>query len=113
MKKILRFTLAALLLVAGTLSLHLFVIGDPVDGSLVACDVTEDDNQLNIHVTTLASAIAFTDNVQLRQIGSSLYITLRKVLVSSLHSSGSQMILIEKNDLSEVYLGGKLIWSVS
>ena len=54
MKKILRFTLAALLLVAGTLSLHLFVIGDPVDGSLVACDVTEDDNQLNIHVTTLA-----------------------------------------------------------
>lgn len=113
MKKVLIFALAILLLAAGGLVLHLFVIGDPVDGSLVICDVTENGGQLNIHVTTPASAIAFTDNVQLRQSGTTLHITLRKVLVSPLYSSGSRMIWIEKNDLTEVYLGGIQIWTAS
>lgn len=111
MKKICIILAAVLLLLTSYCVLKLFVIGDPVDGTLLACDVTEDHNQLNIYVTTPASAIAFTDNVRLHQEGTTLHITLHKVLVSRFFSSGSKMLWIEKNDLTEVYLGGQLIWS--
>lgn len=110
MKKGIISILILILLATGWFALHLFVIGDPVDGNTLAIDVEEMGNQLNIHISTPASAIAFSD-VSFRHKGTALHITPRKVLVSSLHRSGSKSISVELLDETEVWLGGRLIWS--
>lgn len=110
MKKVLIITLAAAILLAAFAALRLFVIGEPVDGNGLICDVTEDDHQVNIYAAIPESAMAFTAP-RLRQQGTRLDITLRKVLVSSLYPSGEYAAYIEKCDLTEIYLGGRLIWS--
>lgn len=99
-----------LLLIIGSIALHLFVIGEPVDGNTLAIYVQETDHQVNIDVHALDSAMAFSD-VRFQHKGTVLYITLRKVLVSPLHDTGSKSIWIEKVDETEIWLGGKLIWS--
>ena len=111
MKKAILILLAVIALIISSVLLQVFVIGEPADSSILFCDVTEDDNQVNIYVFTSSSALAFTDNVTLRQEGTTLYITLRKVLVSSLYNDGTKQIRIEKNDLTMIFLGGKQIWS--
>ena len=109
-KKVFLCVLLIVLILVFGITAKIFLIGEPVDNSIVVCDVEELDDQINIYVTTPASAIAFTDP-QLRQEGTTLYITIRKVLVSSLFSSGTKMIWIEKNDLTEIVLGGEVIWT--
>lgn len=111
MRKLIFSILAVLLLVALAVPVKLFLIGEPVDGSTVVCEVQDEGHQLDIFVTTPASAIAFRDNAWLRQEGTELHITLRKVLVSSLYPSGQWSRHLEKEGLTKVYLGGKLIWS--
>ena len=108
MKKIFCIVLL-ILLIAGLTAVHLFVIGNPVDGNMLVIDVEETENQLNIHISTPASAIAFSD-VGFRHKGTALHITVRKVLVSPLHHSGTKVIYIEKMDETEVWLGGRLVW---
>ena len=98
-----------LLLLAAT---KVFIIGSPADGSTLACDVAQTEDQINLYVTTPASAIAFSD-VRLRQEGTALYITIREVLVSPLFDSGSRHIWIERNDLTKIYLGDRLVWEAS
>ena len=110
MKKVIISVLLLILLGAGLTALHLFVIGDPVDGDMLIIDVEDLENQLNIHIDTPASAMAFSD-VSFRHEGTALHITVRKVLVSTLHPSGSKSIYVKKVDETEVWLGGKLIWS--
>lgn len=88
-----------------------FIIGEPVNGNNVNCDVKETENQIDICVSTPESGIAFTDDVRMLLEGSVLNITLRRVMVSPLFSSGSRIISIEKAGLTEIYLGGKLIWT--
>lgn len=100
---------AALILLLG-FAVKLFLIGEPVDGSTLLCKVEELDNQLTIYAYATDSADAFTD-VQYRQEGTTLYITFNMVLPSPLHRNGEKCIYLEKCDLSEVYLCGKLIWS--
>ena len=112
MKKAILIILAVITLIISSVLLQVFVIGEPADSSILYCDVTEDDDQINIFVFTPSSAIAFTDDVTLRQEETTLYITLCKVLVSSLYNDGTKQIWIEKNDLTTIYLGGKQIWSV-
>lgn len=109
MRKVLLFLMAAVFIIFLGIGAKLFLIGEPVDGSTVICDVREDDHQVDIFVTTPASAIGFTD-ARLRQEGTTLYITFRKVLVSSLYDSGQKSIYIEKCDLTRIVLGGKVIW---
>lgn len=111
MKKVSFAILAVLLLIVLGTVLKLFVIGEPVDGNTVICDVTSDGHQINISVTSPDSAVAFCDNAKLHQDGNTLYITLRKVLASPLNSDGEWFLYLEKSLLTEVYLGGKLIWS--
>ena len=112
MKKTLLILLALILVVALGLAAKLFIIGSPVDSSIISCQVQEDSNQLNIYVTTPASAIAFTD-ARLHQEDTTLYITFRKVLVSPLYDSGQKSIYIENCDLTQVILGGEIIWTKS
>ena len=109
MKKVLLFLIAAVFIIFLGIGTKLFLIGEPVDGSTVVCDVREDDHQVDIFVTTPASAIGFTD-ARLRQEDTTLYITFREVLVSSLYDSGQKSIYIEKCDLTKIVLGGKVIW---
>lgn len=109
MRKVLLFLMAAVFIIFLGIGAKLFLIGESVDGSTVICDVREDDHQVDIFVTTPASAIGFTD-ARLRQEGTTLYITFRKVLVSSLYDSGQKSIYIEKCDLTRIVLGGKVIW---
>ena len=110
MKKIILSILVLLIFTAVIAALQIFVIGSPVDGNSLVIDVTETERQVNILVTTPASAVAFTDS-SLRQEGSTLSITFRQVLVSPLYSSGQKSIYLEKDLISEIYLGDKLIWT--
>ena len=91
-------------------AVKLFLIGEPVDASTLACSAEEVDNQLTIRAFSAESAVAFTD-AQYEQQGTALYITFNKVLPSPLHRNGEKCIYLEKCDLAEVYLCGKLIWS--
>ena len=111
MKKLILSVIILVLLAAGWFALDLFVIGDPVDGDTLVIDVEDLGSQLNIHIAAPDSAMAFSD-VRFRHEGTALHITVRKVLVSPLHRSGTTCIYVEKMDETEVWLGGKLIWSV-
>ena len=110
MKKLVLSIIVLFLLAAGWFALDLFIIGDPVDGNMLVIDVEDLERQLNIHIATPDSAMAFSD-VRFRHEGTALHITVRKVLVSPLHRSGTKCIYVEKMDETEVWLGGKLIWS--
>lgn len=110
MKKWIIVLTAVLLLITLGCGIKLFVIGEPVDGNTLSIDVEETDRQVNIDVHTPDSAMAISD-ISFRHEGTILYITVRKVLVSPLHDSGSNSIWIEKVDETEIYLGGKLIWT--
>lgn len=110
MKKVILSILILMILAGAIAALQIFVIGQPVDGDTLVIDVAETDHQVNILVTAPASAIAFTDT-SLRQDGATLSITFRQVLVSPLFSSGQKSVYLEKDGFSEIYLGGKLIWT--
>ena len=110
MKKVILSILVLMVLAVAIAALQIFVVGTPVDGNTLVIDVDEMENQVNILVTTPASAIAFTD-ASLRQDGNTLSITFRQVLVSPLYSSGQKSIYLEKDGFTEIYLGGKLIWT--
>lgn len=107
-KKILSILLILLILVLG-ICIMFFLIGQPVDGSTVNCDVRKSENQIDIYVTTPDSAIGLTD-FRLHQEGTTLYIDFRKVLTSPLYD-GEQSIYIEKCDLTKIILGGRVIWT--
>ena len=110
MKKKLLLAALALVLVFGAIGLTLLVIGEPVDGEEIAIEVEDLEGQVNIYISTPASALAFTD-AHLRQEGNVLTIHLRQVLVSPLYSSGTKMIWLEKGTETEIWLGGKCIWT--
>lgn len=112
MKNGLLILLAASLILALAIPAKLFLIGEPVDGTTLVCEVKEDAHQVDIFVTTPASAVAFTD-VQFRQEDTTLYISFREVLVSPLYDSGQKSIYLEKCDLTKIVLGGRVIWTIS
>ena len=110
MKKILLAGFLVLLILAVSVWVQVFLIGTPVDGNTTPIDVTEDGNVLYIHVMTAESATAYCGERR-QQEGTTLYITLRKVLVSPIHDSGYHLIAVAKDDLTSIVVGGKQIWS--
>ena len=110
MKKKLCLALLLMLILILAVPVKLFLIGQPVDGRTVNCDIRETENQFDIYITTADSAIGFTD-FRLHQEGTTLYIDFRKVLTSPLYD-GDRSIYIEKCDLTEIILGGELIWTL-
>ena len=111
MKKVLLISLSVILLLSLSITAKLFLIGQPVDGSTVNCSVRADDHQVDLLVTTPESAIGFTD-FQLHQENTTLYIDFRKVLTSPLHD-GEQSLYIEICDLTQIVLGGKVVWTLT
>ncbi len=110
MKKRITFILLALLLILAWIPLQLFVIGEPVDGEQLSWEVQAEEDILCIHISTPASAVALR-GLKVRQDGSTCHISLRKVLVSHLFSSGSASVEIDILKIDRVFLGGKLVWS--
>lgn len=109
MKKNLCIFLSLLLLTALMIPVKLFLIGDPVDGAQLYVETAEEGHQLRVSAHTAASAIALR-GWKYRQEDSTLYIRGRKVLVSPAFRSGSYETTIDTTLLSEIYLGGSLIW---
>lgn len=110
MRKKLLWAAAVLLALVLCISAKLFLIGEPLEAAQVHCTVTEANGQLKLHVSTSASAIAFR-GWKFRQEGNCLYIRARKVLVSPLFHSGVYETTITPDTLTEIYLGGDLIWA--
>lgn len=109
MKKIAAILLLLLVLCAGA-ACKLYLIGEPIDGSLLGCHTETQDNHLKLYVSTPASAIALR-GWKYRRVGDTLYISARKVLVSSLFSDGTYQTTLDISLISRIYLGGSLIWS--
>ncbi len=110
MKKVAVILFAALLLLALGCGLKLFVIGEPADGDTLVIEVKEQKGQVTIYIDSPDSAMAIS-NIRYRYEGTKLYMTVRRVLSSPLHRDGSKCIYYEITDETEIWLGGRLIWS--
>lgn len=97
-----------LLFVLGS-ALKLFVIGEPVDSAQVYCEVTVADQNLELNVSTSASAIAFR-GWKFRQEGNTLFVSARKVLVSPLFRDGVYHTSMDLGTIEEISFGGQTIW---
>ena len=109
MKRFLTAGCLLLLILAASIAAQVFLIGDPVDGNTVTMDVTEDGNIVYIHIMTVDSAMAYCGERRHRE-GSTLSITLRKVLVSPVHDSGYHIAAVDTNGLSKILVGGRQVW---
>ena len=94
------------------IGIHLFFIGEPVDGIQLICKTDYESQTLTLDISCPDSAIAL-HSWKFRQEGSILYIRARKVLVSPFFSSGHYHTSIDTSVLTDVYLGGQRIWSVN
>ena len=110
MKKILIAMLVLTVLAASYTALKLFVIGGPADDDSLAIRVEEGDGQLAIYIQTTDSAMAIS-NMQYRYGGTVMHLTVWDVLSSPLHNDGDECLYYEITDETEIWLGGKLIWS--
>ncbi len=91
-------------------SIYALVIGEPVDGKQLSYTITETgpDILLCIHSTDSAMALR---GWNYRTKGDILYISVRKVPVSPLNTQGSNQVSLSTQDLREIYLGGKRVWT--
>lgn len=110
MKKVLIPVLLLALVLAAGCWVKLFVIGEPMDGDVLAVDVQAHDNQVDIYIDSLDSAMAIS-NIQYRYEGTVLHLTVWKVLSSPLNRDGDKCLYYEITDETEIWLGGKQIWS--
>ena len=110
MKRIAIILLVLIFLTVSFALLKLFVIGEPVDADMLSVHVEESDGQVTIYMQTMDSAAALSD-IQFRYEDTVLYLTVRKVLTSPLHTSGEKCLYYEITDETEIWLGNKLIWS--
>ena len=81
-----------------------------MDGDTLAVNVHEHDNQVDIYIDSLDSAMAIS-NIQYRYEGTVLHLTVWKVLSSPLNRDGDKCLYYEITDETEIRLGNKLIWS--
>ena len=110
MKKYVVGLLVTLLIIALGIGVKLFIIGEPIDGDALAIRVEESDGQLALHIQTTDSAVSIS-NMQYRYDGTVMYLTVWKVLSSPLNNDGDISLYYEIVDETEIWLGGKLIWS--
>ena len=110
MKKCIIIILVLVVLAAVFTGLKLFIIGEPADSNNLAVRVDEGDGQIAIYVLSTDSAMAIS-NLQYRYDGSTMHITVWKVLSSPFNCDGDICLYYEIIDETEVWLNGKLIWS--
>lgn len=109
-KKVVCIVLAFLVLITASGIVQLFFIGEPLDGNTVITHVEIDGDVVYLHIMTLDSAMAFCGESRSR-VDSTLYITLRKVLVSPVHDSGYHVAAVNLDDITQIVLGGKTVWT--
>ena len=107
-KSIIAVLLILLVISFGTLKL--FVIGSPSDGSTLAVEVQHHDNQVDIYIHSIDSALSIS-NIRYRYDGTVLHLTVYKVLSSPLYRDGSKCLYYEITDETEIWLGDHLIWT--
>ena len=108
-----RKTVSALCLVLFLLLIFLcyfLFIGEPIDGAQMAYTITPSGQDLILTVQTSDSGIALR-GWKLRQEDSILYISAKKVPVSPFHSGSTYQAIFDPDIVTEVYLGGRLVWS--
>lgn len=110
MKKFIIGALPVLLVITLGIGVKLFIIGEPIDGDALAIRVEESDGQLALHIQITDSAMAIS-NMQYRYDGTVMHLTVWKVLSSPLNNDGDISLYYEIVDETEIWLGGKLIWS--
>ena len=110
MKKIIVILCCVLILLLIGSVCTLFLTGVPVQTDNLYIEVEDSGNQINIHVTTSESAAAFT-STRMHCEGTTLYITMNKVLPSPVYRTGEKSIYLEKTDFTDIFFCGKHIWS--
>lgn len=88
---------------------YFLCIGEPVDAAQVILQCQQQENQLTLDILTASSGIALR-GLRLRQHGTTLDITLRKVPVTALYSSGQVRKTLDLTGIQEVRFAGKVIW---
>lgn len=110
MKKQIVFAIPAILtVIAISVCLKLFVIGEPIDGEQMYWTASVEGQTMELHINTVESAAAFR-GWRLKRDGGALFISARKVLVSSLFSDGFYDATIDLDGVTDIYLGGRRIW---
>lgn len=99
-------TVAALI---GALAAMLFIIGTPANSESMALDIWDSDGQLQVEVSSRASANAYW-GWKTETADGVVTITAREGLVSALHSTAAAKLSVPLDGIDEVYLCGRLIW---
>ena len=107
--KIMAVIMGILLLFVFGAGLKIFVIGEPVDGEQEHCEVSVTGQNLELNVSTAASAIAFR-GWKFKQDGNTLFVSGRKVLVSPLFKEGSYKASVDLGTIEQISVGGRIIW---
>lgn len=110
MKKKIGIGIATLGIIILCILLNLFVIGEPIDGEQLAYNITQNNSTLELQVSAKESAVAFR-GWKFEQEGNNVFISVKKVLVSFLFSSGQYQTSIDIDGIENVYLGGQMIWN--
>ena len=110
MKKVVTVVLCPIILIAFSSVCYFFFIGDPIDGRQIECSIRREENTLWLDITAREESVAL-DHMELQQDGDDLYIIVRKLPVSPFHSESQISTAIDVTLLTDIYLGGRLIWS--
>ncbi|MEG1657663.1 MAG: hypothetical protein RR288_01265 [Oscillibacter sp.] len=110
--KILTISISCLAVIILGVLVNLFVVGEPVDGAQVACEISVNDQNLELKVTAVESAVALR-GWKFDKEGSTLHISARKVLVSPFFDNGTFKTSIDLSEIENISFGGQVIWSKS
>ena len=110
-KKIVISIIASVLIVLFILGSKLFLIGTSVDSESVSVEITPvtHSHQINVSFLNKDSANVLT-GIKVKTIDNVIDITARKVLVSPIHPSEEQVLLLDLSGIKEVRAFGKTIW---
>lgn len=89
---------------------YFLCIGEPVDAAQVILQCRQQENQLTLDISTTDSGVSLR-GLRLRQHGTTLDITLRKVPVTALYSSGQVRKTLDLTGIQEVRFAGQVIWA--
>lgn len=109
LKKLILTLIIVFIIIIGGIFAKLFVIGKPISRSQLYCETNISENTLSLNLTSLDSASALKSSL-VEKDGSTLYVTVRKVLVSPLFKDGTLNTEIDISDIDEVILGGETVW---
>lgn len=99
-----------LLLIIGFGAWKLFVIGKPAPDDSLAVQVEEGDGQVAIYIQCMDSGMAIS-NLQYQYKGTAMHLTVWTVPCSPIQNDGDTCLYYEITDETEIWVGGKLIWT--